>query len=414
MIELKNVSKVYQLGELRSSLRAEITRRARGWLGLAAGPSPSTFWALRDVSLKLEQSAALGIIGPNGSGKTTILKLISGVAAPTRGQVLLKGRVAALLELGAGFHPELTGRENIYLKAAILGLRTREIKGVFDRIVEFSGLEKFLDTPVKRYSSGMYVRLGFSVAAHVEAEILLVDEVLAVGDSAFRQRCARRVQELTRKGTTIVLVSHNLHLLQSICPRSVFIADGKIAFDGDSAACIAAYQAWQTHNGLGAGPFSGKSSGAGLIREIRFGSTRPRAGQGFDHGDPFEIDLSLWLEEPLPESRLVVRFVRSDGVVAAMLRADDYGYSLQFAEGTSEIRIELPRLQLASGHYYLEIQLGGALDGVSLATAVSELFEVQGLNPVADQQSGFFVPDLSSIKVRSTGATTSEETSRTR
>ena len=199
------------------------------------------FWALNDVNFQIKKGEVVGIIGANGSGKSTILKMIAGVLTPTRGRVEVKGRIGPLIELGAGFHPELTGRENIYLNGTVLGLTKKEIDEKFNSIVEFSGIEEFIDTPVKHYSSGMYVRLGFSIAIHVEPEILLVDEILAVGDMAFQKKCLDKIKEFENQGVTIILISHSLELVKSVCERLVLIQHGKIIQSGSVEKIISKY-----------------------------------------------------------------------------------------------------------------------------------------------------------------------------
>ena len=193
-----------------------------------------TFWALKDINLEIKKGETIGIIGPNGSGKSTLLKLIAGVTKPTKGKINVKGRIAPLIELGAGFHPELTGRENIYLNGVILGLKRKEIDEKLEEIVNFAELWEFIDQPIKHYSSGMYLRLAFSVAVHTNPEILLIDEILAVGDSAFQKKCFKKMEEFKEKGVTIVLVSHNLKQIKSFSKRVVYLSDGKIIIDGQA------------------------------------------------------------------------------------------------------------------------------------------------------------------------------------
>jgi ABC-type polysaccharide/polyol phosphate transport system ATPase subunit len=200
------------------------------------------FWALRDLSLSVPRGETLGIVGTNGAGKSTLLKLLSGITAPTSGEIRLYGRVAALIEVGSGFHPELTGRENVYLSGSILGMRRAEITTKLEDIVDFAGVGDFIDTPVKWYSSGMYVRLGFAVAAHLEPQILLVDEVLSVGDECFQARCLSRVEELRRAGTTIIIISHDLVSIARVCNRVALLERGRIAADGDPSTVIAEYR----------------------------------------------------------------------------------------------------------------------------------------------------------------------------
>jgi ABC-type polysaccharide/polyol phosphate transport system ATPase subunit len=200
------------------------------------------FWALRDISFDVQRGEALGIIGPNGAGKSTLLKLLAGITAPTAGEIVIRGRLSALIEVGSGFHPELTGRENVYLSGAILGMRRREIAAKFDRIIEFAGVGPFVDMPVKWYSSGMFVRLGFSIAAHLDPDILLVDEVLAVGDAMFQQQCLARIEELRRAGTTSVFISHDLDSVERLCDRAVLVESGRIALAGRPAAVLSEYR----------------------------------------------------------------------------------------------------------------------------------------------------------------------------
>ena len=241
VISIENLWKEYRLGVLGyGTLRKDVQSwwaRLRGQedpnLPLnCSGPDGNgrtdRIWALREVSLDVQEGEVLGIIGKNGSGKSTLLKIISRVTAPTKGSIKIKGRVASLLEVGTGFHPELTGRENVFLNGAILGMTVREIKKKFDEIVEFSGVEKFIGTPVKRYSSGMYVRLAFAVAAHLDSEILMVDEVLAVGDAEFQEKCKRKMNEVTRTGRTILFVSHNMTAIQKLCDGIILLDKGRV------------------------------------------------------------------------------------------------------------------------------------------------------------------------------------------
>lgn len=229
-IEVAHISKTYKLGGPAStSLREYVQRMWR----MRKAPSKATFKALEDISFTLAEGEVLGIIGKNGAGKSTLLKILSRITTPDSGQVRMKGRVSSLLEVGTGFHPELTGRENIYLNGTILGMRREEIKARFEEIVEFAGVSTFLDTPVKFYSSGMYVRLAFAVAAHLEPEILIIDEVLAVGDAAFQRKCLGKMKEVsTRQGRTVLFVSHNMAAVQSLCTQSLFLSEGKVAGHG--------------------------------------------------------------------------------------------------------------------------------------------------------------------------------------
>ena len=241
VIEFEHVSKSYRLGS-RTSLREAIALAGRRMLRRNSNLDSRIFWALDDVSFSVEPGEVLGIIGHNGAGKSTILKLLSKVTFPTRGRIRAQGRLAALIELGAGFHPDLTGRENIYLNGSILGLKKKEIDDQIPSIIEFAGLEQFIDTPIKRYSSGMYVRLAFAVASHVKADLLLVDEVLSVGDLSFQQKSLAKMHELRRNGATIVFVSHNLTAVKTFCDRVLLLKAGTIIANGDPAQVIRTYE----------------------------------------------------------------------------------------------------------------------------------------------------------------------------
>ncbi|HDZ76966.1 MAG TPA: ABC transporter ATP-binding protein, partial [Candidatus Omnitrophica bacterium] len=245
VIEFNNVSKKFKKGERFNSLRDSIPNFFRNIVSKNKNKEAldsKEFWAVKDVSFNIKKGDVLGIIGPNGAGKSTILKLLSRIMNPTKGEMKITGRLSALIEVTAGFHNELTGRENTYLNGTILGMTRKEIDSKFDEILEFSGIGEFIDTPVKRYSSGMYSRLGFSVAAHMNPDILLVDEVLSVGDIAFQAKCAQKMRELLDSGTTIILVSHNISLIQSLCKRVILLDKGEILKDGGPEEVIPFYE----------------------------------------------------------------------------------------------------------------------------------------------------------------------------
>src|SRR3989338_7304140 len=242
-IEFSHVWKRYRIGSKHDSLRDAIPAMFKRFTGRNGHElKEGEFWALKDVSFDVKKGETLGIIGPNGAGKSTILKLLSRISKQTQGDIVTRGRLAALIEVGAGFHQDLTGRENIYLNGTIMGMRHKEIDRLFDSIVAFSELEKFLDMPVKRYSSGMTVRLGFAVAAHVDPELLLVDEVLAVGDLSFQQKCYQRILDLKERGTTIVFISHNLEAVQRLCSRVLLLHEGQIIRESGPVETISYYR----------------------------------------------------------------------------------------------------------------------------------------------------------------------------
>jgi len=255
-IRVESLSKLYRIGLrehrketlvascfefLKSPIKSFRALRAMGSVSERSADDEDTFWALRDVSFEVGEGQAFGVIGANGAGKSTLLRILSGITDPTSGRAVIRGRVASLLEVGTGFHQELTGRENVFLNGTILGMSKAEIVGNFDEIVHFSGVEKFIDTPVKRYSSGMKVRLGFAVAAHLKPEILLIDEVLAVGDLAFQQKCMGKMGEVTSGGRTIMFVSHNLAAVERLCDSAIVLQEGRIVFHGTSNEAIQHY-----------------------------------------------------------------------------------------------------------------------------------------------------------------------------
>jgi lipopolysaccharide transport system ATP-binding protein len=243
-IEAHELSKRYRIGQMQAAygtLRDSMTRTAARFTGREQSETRQEIWALRDVSFDVREGEVLGVIGRNGAGKSTLLKILTRITTPTSGRAIIRGRVGSLLEVGTGFNPELTGRENVFLNGSILGMKRREIHRKFDDIVEFSGIESFIDTPVKRYSSGMYVRLAFSVAAHLEPEILLVDEVLAVGDAEFQQRCLGRMEDFSGTGRTVLFVSHNMQTINQLCDRVVWLDGGTIAENGDPSQVVTHY-----------------------------------------------------------------------------------------------------------------------------------------------------------------------------
>src|ERR687887_369466 len=241
-LDVVGLSKQYRIGQLHSAIDTLRDHVMHGLHTLRAGRSPrERIWALDDVSFQVREGEVLGIIGRNGAGKTTLLRLLSRITEPTRGYADVTGRVASLLEVGTGFHAELTGRENIFLNGAILGMRRVEIARKFDEIVEFAEVEQFIDTPVKRYSSGMYLRLAFSVAAHLEPEVLIVDEVLSVGDLAFQEKCLGRMETVAGEGRTVLFVSHNLAAVSKLCPRSMLLSRGSKVTEGPTRQVIEAY-----------------------------------------------------------------------------------------------------------------------------------------------------------------------------
>jgi lipopolysaccharide transport system ATP-binding protein len=300
IIRIENLGKRYRIGKKAegSNGRRVITNLLQDTFGylvstLREPPPDEILWALKDVSFSIQQGEVVGIIGRNGAGKSTLLKILTRITRPTTGRALLRGRVGSLLEVGTGFHPELTGRENTYLNGAILGMKRREIEQKFDEIVDFSGIEKFIDTPVKRYSSGMYVRLAFAVAAHLEPEILLIDEVLAVGDASFQRKCLGKIDDVAKHGRTVLFVSHSMPAITRLCQRAVLLQNGQVALDGPAHQVVNAYIG-SGQNLMGSyewGP-EGRAPGNEVVRLCAV-RVRTQAGVVRDHVD---IRSPVWLE----------------------------------------------------------------------------------------------------------------------
>jgi lipopolysaccharide transport system ATP-binding protein len=313
VVRFANISKQYRIGQTRTSL----LQMLRNALSLGGGKiqNDQVLWALRDVSFEVAPGETLGLVGSNGAGKTTILKVLANITHPTSGHVEINGRLSALIELGAGFHEDLTGRENIYLNGTILGLSRKELRKRFDEIVDFSEIERFIDTPVKRYSSGMKVRLGFAVAACVQPDVLLVDEVLAVGDAAFRQKCMKRIQSLRQNGTAIIFVSHNLYMVQAVCTSALHIAHGQISHRGLASEVIDQYER-EVHEQR-ARQYelmqSEQSEPAGGV-DITKVEVMDMAGKrvvDFLSDQPAEIQVHYIAHEEIERANAVVRIVRS-------------------------------------------------------------------------------------------------------
>lgn len=366
-ISVENVSKTYRLGAIGGATLQEDFERF--WARLRGRPDPLTkigqerhgrqvgeiFWALDNVSFDVEMGGVLGIIGRNGAGKSTLLKILSQVTAPTSGQIRVRGRIASLLEVGTGFHPELTGKENIFLNGAILGMTKGEIRRKLDEIIAFSGVEQFIDTPVKRYSSGMYVRLAFAVAAHLEPEILVVDEVLAVGDVEFQAKCLGKMDEVSRKeGRTVLFVSHNMDAVATLTKRSVLLSGGRITMCGDTAEVVGAY--------LTAGS-TGPMVYASVARDaapsvIRVELTTSLPGNVQRHGDPLAIDCDV--DVPYESSGMRFEIAACDERGRRILhlwRYDTPDTPFLRSTGRYTITCRIPFLHLYAGRYTLLVHL---------------------------------------------------------
>lgn len=370
VIKVENLSKQYRIGarEKYKTFRETLVDAAKAPLqGLSKvfnrrsavggrSSSDNTIWALNDVSFEVKQGEVLGIIGRNGAGKSTLLKILSKITEPTKGRIELRGRVGSLLEVGTGFHPELTGHENIYLYGAILGMDRWEITRKFDEIVAFAELEKSIDTPVKRYSSGMYMRLAFAVAAHLEPEILLVDEVLAVGDAAFQAKCLGKMGEVSDGGRTVLFVSHNMGAITRLCKRSVWLDEGGVAFDGPSNRAVGRYQSqyltacaeWKTPNSLNEdGDFSF------LIVGVK--TEGGKTSSLFAGDECVTVAIRYLVRRPLSGCQIACRVYNSDGlVVFSTADADTSRCSaLPKEPGEYSAVFTIPAGFLAPGTYWL-------------------------------------------------------------
>lgn len=359
-IEVENLGKAYQLGQIGTgTISRDIERwwitKIRGkedpFLRIGETNDRTTkgdsdiVWSLKDINFSIEQGDAVGIIGRNGAGKSTLLKLLSRVTAPTTGNIKVKGRIASLLEVGTGFHPELSGRENIYLNGAILGMRKKEIDRKFDEIVDFSGVERYIDTPVKRYSSGMYVRLAFAVAAHLESEILIVDEVLAVGDAEFQQKCLGKMGEVSKgEGRTVLFVSHNMGAVQSLCNKGILLKNGMLEFQGGMSQTVSNYlTSKQTNFNF----FSEETEG-NFIKKIEVVST----SDFISWKDPIVLKIMLQIPKPEVGLRLSINFYDSWNN-----RVTTLDQSVQEFAGEVELVFTIDGKQFTPGNYNLDFVL---------------------------------------------------------
>lgn len=382
-------------------------------------PHAKEFWALRDVSFDVRPGEVIGIIGKNGAGKSTLLKVLSRITEPSSGRVELRGRVASLLEVGTGFHPELTGRENIFLNGAILGMSRREIASKFDEIVDFAEIEEFLDTPVKRYSSGMYVRLAFAVAAHLEPEILIIDEVLAVGDFAFQQKCMGRVAAVASEGRTVLFVSHNMTAVKELCERAILMSHGRIADQGPVDGVIDSYVRDAADSEDGVFDLSAHATRSAWLPPIIRQMTLGRHGKGgtiFYPDDPFEVELVIEPVTPIRLPRVAITIADNYGrrlLTVASFHGND---PLPEIAGRTVLRCVIPDLRLCQGRYLVgasvSMRLCGLLDSVDHAAWFTVLWNNNYGNgepyhavygPVLSQSSWSVKEDCGVSTVRTTG-----------
>ncbi len=367
IIEIKNISKSYKITHQRGryvalrdiigdTLRHPLVALKKRFLTQIGKEEKEIFWALKDINLTIEPGEAVGIIGANGAGKSTLLKILSQITPPTEGEIRLNGRVASLLEVGTGFHPELTGRENIFLNSAILGMSRKEVAQKFDSIVAFSGVEQFLDTPVKRYSSGMYVRLAFAIAAHIEPDILIVDEVLAVGDAEFQKKCLGKMEEVAKTaGRTVLFVSHNMAAVKRLCTRAIVLEHGKVIFNGNTQTAIETY----LKNTYAADDSTAKKFPLRDENGLQLNSFAVRQnGISTDYIDndlPFEVEIKFEALKKLTNFRTGIYVKGADGNTVTRSFTSDWNIANETVEkGAYSATLSFPERLLMPGNYYFE------------------------------------------------------------
>ena len=402
VIRVENLGKKYVLGHQKQesyiTLRDAIANRARSLTRKIKTPpfgksapnlAHEDFSALKDVSFEIEQGDRVGIIGRNGAGKSTLLKILSRITEPTTGQISIKGRVASLLEVGTGFHPELTGRENIYLNGAILGMTKVEIKRKFDEIVAFAEVEKFLDTPVKRYSSGMYVRLAFAVAAHLEPEILIVDEVLAVGDIQFQKKCLGKMQDVSKsQGRTVLFVSHNMEAIQRLCSRCLMLERGQLVAHGDTASTIQRYisnNLYQTSPNKWINVSDAIRTGTGEARFVEVQYSSLNESVVFQPYSSGALELLLAIDSDLSKSvgSLAVVIYNKSGTKLVNADTLSIGKNIALQKGRNIVRLRIKQLHLNPDIYVLGFWLADPLGGEAF-DFIESAFEIEVVNLEAE------------------------------
>lgn len=368
IIEIKKLSKTYKIRHetagyvtLRDTIMnvvkspfAFLKYKAKQAVGIE---KEETFWALRDVSFNVEPGETIGIIGANGSGKSTLLKILSQITPPTQGEVIVRGKMTSLLEVGTGFHPELTGRENISLNGAILGMSGKEIEKKFDEIVTFAGVEKFLDTPVKHYSSGMYVRLAFAVAAHMEPDILVIDEVLAVGDAEFQKKCLGKIEQVTKEaGRTVLFVSHNMSAIQSLCKKCVLLNKGQVEMYGDTEEVVSRYLDLNK-NMESAIEFPVKENLDAQILKVSILNENNIPQSQIPLNEKFFIDINYHVRKPLENALTSIIFTSNDIMLLLSTEEDKKPRLRNYEPGLYTTRVEVPAYLFNAGQYSIEISI---------------------------------------------------------
>jgi lipopolysaccharide transport system ATP-binding protein len=366
-ITIEKLSKRYEIGALQkeTQLRDQLVRLLRAPFGKRT--PKEVLWALRDVSFSVPEGEVLGIIGRNGAGKSTLLKILSKITYPTSGRVRTRGRVAALLEVGAGFHEELTGRENIFLNGSVMGMKKKEVDGKLEAIVEFSGMQRFIDTPIKRYSSGMRSRLGFAVAAHLDPDVLIVDEVLAVGDAAFQKKCINAMHELRGGGRTVLFVSHNMAAVENLCSRGIWISQGEIERDGPVREVIEAYMASFGSSDSASNSLDAVDGRRGT-GEIRFSRVEFRSPDGqlqtvTRAGRPLVVRLHYHANKLIDRPAFGFTITNEMGTVVTHTSTWLHGLDIPLvAMGDGYLDLEIDALNVLPGRYYLSLHLDSCVE----------------------------------------------------
>lgn len=381
IIEVSNVSKHYQLGTIgASTLKDSLKTKWQQWRGKSASPDneAGSLWALKDVSFAAQRGEVLGIIGHNGAGKSTLLKILSRITEPTGGEIRLRGRLASLLEVGTGFHPELTGRENIYLNGAILGMRRAEITRELDAIVDFSGISRFIDTPVKRYSSGMKVRLGFAVAAHLRPEILVIDEVLAVGDAEFQQKCLGRMQSVSDGGRTVLFVSHNMPAVSTLCSRVIILDKGTVSYCGNTEEGVQRYLSKAASVNDACVDLTShsdrKGNGDARIIQLEFSDDDGTPTHHVSMGNGLRVNIVYQCEHEIRSPEFAFALDDQYGQRLFRVRTSEVRWKkLSATSGKGTVECRIPELPLVPGSYSVTVGMSSGtqpLDIVSRAATV--------------------------------------------
>jgi|KBSMisStandDraft_5_1062788.scaffolds.fasta_scaffold64811_2 lipopolysaccharide transport system ATP-binding protein len=374
-VDVRGLSKVYRIkhNARRATSAVEALSRALRF----RRQTTEQFWALKDATFQVQQGEVVGIIGHNGAGKSTVLKILSRIVEPTGGEAFLRGRLGSLLEVGTGFHPDLTGRENIFLNGAMLGMPRSLVQRQFDNIVEFSGVEQFLDTPVKRYSSGMYVRLAFSIAAHLDCDVLIVDEVLAVGDEAFQRKCLGKMNDVVGQGRTVLFVSHNMSAVTSLTTRSLVFEHGRVVFDGPTGEAIERYLGQEIAEQRG---YVG-SPRANAPAVTRVDVKTSQGGQIQPHREPLDVVVEVTTPRPVVAARLLITLVNRLGRYCAQSWVYDSDTPFCRSAGRHRLVCRFPELRLAPGQYAVRVAFAEGLGGLHDLLERVCPFEVVMLGP---------------------------------